>query len=273
MSKSHLFAFLAALVVSGLLIACAAPTPQIVEKQVPVEVTKIVEKQVVTTQVVEKQVVATQVVEKQVVVTSTPEPKGAAKPLTLPVDKIKMAVSAKLANLDIVKPGTQPDQITTYLTTGRLFKLNDDWSIVPELAESLKMSDDGLSATVTLKKGLKYSDGTPIKAEDAAFAFERQRDEKGTWGVMVSGIKSAEAVDDTTVVFRMDKPFANLPIALAHMGMSLHPKAAIKADKDYFLHPVSSGQYVLKGWVPGSAELVPGREPQLCRRACGRQGC
>ncbi len=236
-------ALLVALTILVIAVAgCAAPTPQVVEKQVMVEVTKVVEKQV------------TQVVEKQVVVTSTPEPVAAEAPLTLPVDKVRLAVSAKLANLDPVKPGIQPDQITTYLISARLFKLNSDWSITPDLAESMKMSEDGLTATVTLKSGLKYSDGTPIKAEDVAFAFERQRDEKGTWWVMVSGIATAEAPDDTTVIFNMEKPFANLPIALAHMGMSVHPKASIQADKDYFLHPVSSGQYVIKDWVPGTAQ-------------------
>jgi ABC-type glycerol-3-phosphate transport system substrate-binding protein len=63
--------------------ACAAPTPQVVEKVVekPVIQTQVVEKQVVQTQVVEKTVVQTQVVEKVVTPTSAPKPAGAKKVL------------------------------------------------------------------------------------------------------------------------------------------------------------------------------------------------
>ena len=46
--------------------------------------------------------------------------------------------------------------------------------VVPGLAESLpKISNGGKTYTLTLRKGLKYSDGTPVKASDFASAIER----------------------------------------------------------------------------------------------------
>jgi peptide/nickel transport system substrate-binding protein len=46
--------------------------------------------------------------------------------------------------------------------------------VVPGLAESLpKISDGGKTYTLTLRKGLKYSDGTPVKASDCKYALER----------------------------------------------------------------------------------------------------
>jgi len=50
--------------------------------------------------------------------------------------------------------------------------------IVPALAESLKISDDGLVWTFNLRKGIKFHDGTPLNADAVVFSFERQRDPK-----------------------------------------------------------------------------------------------
>ena len=46
--------------------------------------------------------------------------------------------------------------------------------VIPGLAESLpKISNGGKTYTLTLRKGLKYSDGTPVKASDFTYAIER----------------------------------------------------------------------------------------------------
>ena len=46
--------------------------------------------------------------------------------------------------------------------------------IIPSMAEALPTSSDGgKTYTFTLRKGLKYSDGTPVKASDLTFAIER----------------------------------------------------------------------------------------------------
>jgi ABC-type transport system substrate-binding protein len=51
-----------------------------------------------------------------------------------------------------------------------------------DLIEAESVSSDGLSITHTIKKGAKYSDGTPVLAEDVVFAYERWK---------TSGVSSA----------------------------------------------------------------------------------
>jgi len=84
-----------------------------------------------------------------------------------------------------------------------------DYSIVPGLAESWQQSPDKTFWTYKTRPGLKWSDGVPLTARDAAYTFNRIINgtfEKTNYGNYVSNITKAEAPDDTTLILRVDKP-------------------------------------------------------------------
>ncbi len=54
-----------------------------------------------------------------------------------------------------------------------LHSTNDGQGVLPALATDVSLSDDGLVATVTLRDGIKFSDGSPITPEDVAFSLDR----------------------------------------------------------------------------------------------------
>ncbi|MFN8148055.1 MAG: ABC transporter substrate-binding protein, partial [Candidatus Nanopelagicales bacterium] len=84
-----------------------------------------------------------------------------------------------------------------------------DFSIVPGLAESWQESADHTTWTYKIRSGLKWSDGTPMTAKDAAYTFNRilkGEYEKTNFGSYVENITSAEAPDDTTLVLKVSKP-------------------------------------------------------------------
>ena len=84
-----------------------------------------------------------------------------------------------------------------------------DYSIVPGLAESWQESPDKTFWTYKIRPGLKWSDGVPLTARDAAYTFNRIINgtfEKTNYGNYVSNITKAEAPDDTTLILRVDKP-------------------------------------------------------------------
>lgn len=54
-----------------------------------------------------------------------------------------------------------------------LVTLKDDGTIAPQLAQSYDVSQDGLTYTFHLRQGLKFSDGTPLTANDAAYSLNR----------------------------------------------------------------------------------------------------
>jgi oligopeptide/dipeptide ABC transporter ATP-binding protein len=84
-----------------------------------------------------------------------------------------------------------------------------DFSPVPGLAESWEVSADELTWTYKIRQGVKWSDGQPVTAKDAAYTFNRIM--KGTfeltnYGNYVSNIKTVEAPDDATLVMTTRSP-------------------------------------------------------------------
>jgi peptide/nickel transport system substrate-binding protein len=85
----------------------------------------------------------------------------------------------------------------------------EDFSPVPGLAESWQESADKKTWTYKLRAGMKWSDGTPLTAKDAAYTFNRiltGEYEKTNFGSYTANITKAEATDDTTLVLTVSQP-------------------------------------------------------------------
>lgn len=71
---------------------------------------------------------------------------------------------------------TRADKDLTTLLYDGLVKLGTDGTIVPSIAESVTVSDDGLTYNVILKQGITFHDEIPLTARDVAFTFTRIQD-------------------------------------------------------------------------------------------------
>ena len=91
----------------------------------------------------------------------------------------------------------------------------DDMSPVPALAKSWETSDDGLTWTFDIREGVKWSDGEPFTAADIAYTYNRvlTGDVEGAlYGSYLTSVSPSTAPDDTTVVLKLTKPNAVLPL-------------------------------------------------------------
>lgn len=64
---------------------------------------------------------------------------------------------------------------------GNLYRRSPDGQIVSELANSYTVNDDFTSYTFTLKDNLKFSDGSPLSAEDVAYTYNRGIESQATY--------------------------------------------------------------------------------------------
>ncbi len=105
-----------------------------------------------------------------------------------------------------------------------LYTYNKDGKTQPALAEGYTVSDDGLTYTVTLKSGLKWSDGSDLTAKDFEYSWKRASSPEtaADYGYMFSGFAgyeegsvSVEATDDTTLVFTLLAPCAYIEDLMA----------------------------------------------------------
>lgn len=129
--------------------------------------------------------------------------------------------------------------------------------IVPALAESWEISEDGLQWTFKLRKGVKFHDGTDMNADAVVFSFERQRDKDhpywnkrfARWSAKFGTIKLTEKVDDYTVRINLKTPAPALLVNLAlYIGYVVSP-TAVKMDKESFRqNPVGTGYFKFVKW-------------------------
>ena len=144
----------------------------------------------------------------------------------------------------------------------RLVRLSADGKGVdPELATAWTVAPDGLSASFTLRDGVKFSDGSPMTADDVVFSLTRAIDQKGSWGFLFSPVTSVEKVDAKTVKLVMSEPFAPLLPALSTFAASIYSKANFEKFGDQAgEHPLGTGAFMLEKWDKGS-QVVLARNP------------
>jgi peptide/nickel transport system substrate-binding protein len=147
----------------------------------------------------------------------------------------------------------------------------DGATIVPYLAQALPtVSSDGLTYTMTLRKGLKYSDGTPVKASD--FPATLERDYKvdspgvGFFGNIVGtdtiaktkkGHISGITADDATgkITIKLKSPQGDFEYILATEFGALVP--ANSPAKDSSVNPLpSTGPYMIQSYKPNKQAII-----------------
>jgi peptide/nickel transport system substrate-binding protein len=141
-----------------------------------------------------------------------------------------------------------------------LMSLDEQGKPVPYLATSYKTSDDNLTWTFTIKSGLKWSDGQPLTAKDAAWTFNlimHNQVAATSNGSLVANFKTVTAPDDTTLVITTKKPQANmLYVSIPVSGIAIVPQhvwqskvSDLKNYKNMDFPVVGYGPWVLTGNV------------------------
>ncbi len=141
---------------------------------------------------------------------------------------------------------------------------NTDLTIGYDLATDYSVSEDGLTWTVTIRDDVKFTDGEPLTASDVAFTYNTVKESSSVNDFTMLDL--AEAEDDTTVVFHMNRPFSIWPYTMAVVGIV--PEHAYDSAT-YGANPIGSGRYILKQWDRGQQVILEanpdyyGEAPQM----------
>ena len=146
----------------------------------------------------------------------------------------------------------------------------DGKTIVPGLASGYEVSADGLTFTLKLRSGVKFSDGSPITVGDVKWSLDRARNpNNGAWNFTLESLDSIETQGEDTVILHLKHPDPALAAALAIFNSSIMPEKAFEATagadegakaKAFAEHPIGSGPFILESWQRGT-QMVLKRNP------------
>lgn len=147
---------------------------------------------------------------------------------------------------------------------------------VGSLAQSYKVSRNARTFTFSLRKGVKFSDGTTLTARDVVFSFLRLQNLKDTPSYLMIGITSVTAPNSHTVVIKTSTPDPALPFILTNPAMGVTNSKVLEAQggtdaanastadtATTFLnsHSEGTGPYVLKSFS-AAAQVVLAPNPR-----------
>ncbi len=162
--------------------------------------------------------------------------------------------------------GTEPDALDPAKTIqlaadsfndnlyDRLVFIGPDRLPHPWLSEKWDISQDGKQITFTIRKGIKFHDGTDLDGAAVKFSFDRilEPATASPAKAQMGTLQSIDLVDPVTVRFNFSAPYAPFftNISLGYGGI-VSPTAVKKAGDTFGHNPVGSGPFKLKEWVTG----------------------
>jgi peptide/nickel transport system substrate-binding protein/oligopeptide transport system substrate-binding protein len=140
--------------------------------------------------------------------------------------------------------------------------------LVPDLAESYEITNDGKTFTFKLRPGVKFHNGREVTAEDVKYSIERVLDPKtqSPGAGFFGSIATITVVDPLTIKFDLSRPDATFLHVMAINFSHVVPKEEVeKYGADFGRHPVGSGAYKFGSWTPGQ-NLVIEKNPDYWKK-------
>src|SRR5262249_41525887 len=171
---------------------------------------------------------------------------------------IKFMPEADLRSLDPIWTTAYITRNHGYMVYDTLFALDEHFKPQPQMVDTWKVSDDKLTYTFTLRDGLKFHDGTPVRSADCIASLARwmKRDVLGQ--AMAEAVGEMKAADDKSFAIVLKKPFPLLLEAIGKLSSNvpfIMPERLAKTDANtQVTEATGSGpfKFVKEEWVPGN---------------------
>lgn len=170
---------------------------------------------------------------------------------------LKVVMQSDVKAIDPVWSGAYITRGFAYMIYDTLFSMDAKFQIQPQMVESWKESDDGLTWTFTLRDGLEWHDGTPVTAEDCIASLKRWSARDSMGQKLAAALAEYKVVDPKTFQIVLKERFGPLLNALGKPSVVvpfMMPKKVAETDPFKQIDStIGSGPFILKRdeWKPG----------------------
>ncbi|MEZ9418467.1 ABC transporter substrate-binding protein [Vibrio breoganii] len=168
-------------------------------------------------------------------------------------DKVVVASTSTVQTLNPHNAGVTLDMSVANAIYDGLFKFDDNMQVQPNLATGYEVSDNGQTYTITLREGVKFTDGTAFNAEAVKYNFQDEINKKQRRASLLSNVESFNVVSENVLEVKLKTPSNTFINNITHPSQGMISPAAIeKYGDDIKAHPVGTGRFVLNKWIRGS---------------------
>ena len=171
---------------------------------------------------------------------------------------LKFIAQADLRILDPIATTAYITRNHGYMIYDTLFAMDAQFNIQPQMVDKFTVSKDKKTYTFTLRDGLKFHDGQPVRSADVIASVDRWSKRDALGQKMADATAGWRAVNDKTFELKLKQPFAFVLDALGKPSSNvpfIMPERVAKTDPfTNITDPTGSGPFkmVKEEWVPGN---------------------
>ncbi|SDC81678.1 ABC transporter substrate-binding protein [Belnapia rosea] len=141
---------------------------------------------------------------------------------------LRFVPQADLGGLDPVAVTSNVIRNHGYMVWDTLYGTDSDFRPHPQMAEGHLLEDDGLRCTITLRPGLLFHDGEPVRATDCVASIQRWMRRSPMGQALAARTDAVEVVDDRRFRFRLKRRF---PLLLEALAVPANPTLFIMPER------------------------------------------
>ena len=146
------------------------------------------------------------------------------------VKTLRFVPQANLSSPDPIWTSATVAFIHGYMVWDLLYGLDEKLVPKPQMAVGHEESADGLTVTITLRDGLMFTDGVPVRATDCVASINRWSKRNPMGGTLMARTNELVALDDKRLQFRLKQRFPLLTYVLGGEGCFIMPERVAKTD-------------------------------------------
>ncbi|MFB3816421.1 MAG: ABC transporter substrate-binding protein [Candidatus Methylomirabilales bacterium] len=175
---------------------------------------------------------------------------GAAPAATI----LRIAPPGDISDVDLHMTTHYINRVVMLNVYDMLFALGEDLSVKPSLVDRYAVSPDGLTYTLTLRRGVKFHSGKTLAAADAVYSLKRMQAKGPRSGEFKKLIKSAEAVDPATLKITLNEVHSGFLAALANpiAPAVIYPDGEAERQGGTITKAVGTGPFEFVEWKKDS---------------------